>query len=185
MSSRVSSLSAARGFGLVEVMVSVLLLAVGVLGFVGLQTVSIDASSDGLVKSNIITVMRDASDRVRFNPTELDTYRAELIELDEALESTGTATEPTNNCLDRTCTPEEQAELDSFQAATKAYESGFRLQMDTCPGTENNGIMQTECLIGSWGETSPTVGSDADVDCIDDATGTYFRAADCLIMEIQ
>ena len=177
--------SAERGFGLVEVMVSVLLLAVGVLGFIGLQTVSIDASSDGLVKSNIITLMRDASDRIRFNPTEIGTYKTELAKLDEAFESSGTAAEPSKTCLDSTCTPEEQAELDSYQAANRAYQAGFRLQMETCPGTENNGIMETECLIGSWGDTSPTVGSDSDVDCIDASSGTYFRAADCLIMEIQ
>lgn len=45
--------------GLLEVLVALILLAIGVLGYVALQLRAMDASSEALSKSQAILVMRD------------------------------------------------------------------------------------------------------------------------------
>lgn len=173
------------GVGLIEVLVSLLLLAVAVLGYIGLQTRTVAATSDGLTKSNMITIMRDLADRVRYNPTAIAAYQSNLDTYSGSYKSSGTATKPSKDCDKAVCSAAEQAAFDAFDAATRGYQSGFDIRMAICPGTAGNGIMETRCLLGSWGDTTATIGAAATTDCIDTATGNYFRQSQCLIMEVQ
>lgn len=173
------------GVGFIEVLVSLLLLSVAVLGYIGLQTRTIAATNDGLTKSNIITIVRDLADRIRYNPTAIAAYGTNLETFSTSFASSGSATKPTTDCNSATCTAAEQAEHDAYDAASRAYASGFDIRMVICPGTAGNGVMETQCLIGSWGDTTATIGAAAATDCIDTTTGSYFRQAQCLIMEVQ
>lgn len=73
--------------------------------------------------------------------------------------------------------------------------------MHPCPNTGGNGadvtsnIMFSYCLISAWGNTTATVGSDEDTDCltatvidVDDVVeqvgGNYHSKATCMMMEI-
>ena len=178
-----------RGVGLIEVMVSLLLLAVAVLGYVALQSKALSATDESITKTNIITLVRDVADRVRYNPSVMDDYQSSLAEYGKKFENSGTTAAPTPDCLTAVCNAKQQAAKDSFIAAQKAYRSGYQLAMVVCPAAAS-GIMQTRCLIGSWGSTLPTIGSDTDpsdgsMDCIDGTAGDYHRGSECLIMEVQ
>ena len=173
------------GVGLIEVLVSLLLLAVAVLGYIGLQTRTVAATSDGLVKSNMITIMRDLADRIRYNPTAIAAYRTDLNTYSEDYKTSGAATAPETNCDAATCSAAQQAAFDTYEAVTRSYSSGFSIRMEVCPGTTGNGVMETQCLLGAWGDTTATIGTTAATDCIDQTTGNYYRRAQCLIMEVQ
>lgn len=178
-----------RGVGLIEVMVSLLLLAVAVLGYVALQSTALSATDESITKTNIITLVRDVADRIRYNPSVMDEYQAELKDFGDKFEASGATAAPTPDCQSAACTAMQQAAADSYIAAQKAYASGYRLAMVVCPAAAT-GIMQTRCLIGSWGSTTPTLGADSDpndgtMDCIDDSDGNYHRGSECLILEVQ
>ena len=57
----------AGGFSLIEVLVAVLVFAIGVLGVVGLQTVGIQANSDSSTRSQALALAYDMADRMRSN----------------------------------------------------------------------------------------------------------------------
>ena len=170
---------AQSGVGLIEVMVSLLLLAIGVLAYIGLQASAVKETSDSMARGNLLTIFRDIGDKIRYNPTAIATYKNSI---------NSTATTQTS-CQTGTCNPEAQAISDSYDVTSKASEEGFSLAMQICPGTAGKGVMQTYCLIGSWGTTSPTISSAAKTNdtknCLDEGSGNYFRGAECLVMEIQ
>jgi type IV pilus assembly protein PilV len=57
----------AGGFSLIEVLVAVLVFAIGVLGVVGLQTVGMQANSDSSTRSQALALAYDMADRMRAN----------------------------------------------------------------------------------------------------------------------
>ena len=63
------SIKSQQGVGLVEVLVALLLLAVGVLGYSILQFRAIDASSEALTRSQGVLVLRSLAEGIRANPT--------------------------------------------------------------------------------------------------------------------
>lgn len=65
---------AQAGVGLLEVLVALILLAIGVLGYVALQLRAMDASSEALSKSQAILVMRGLAENIRTNSTQASQY---------------------------------------------------------------------------------------------------------------
>ena len=57
----------AHGFSLIEVLVSVLVFAIGVLGIVGMQTVGLQANTDSSARSQALALAYDMGDRMRSN----------------------------------------------------------------------------------------------------------------------
>jgi type IV pilus assembly protein PilV len=58
----------AQGFTLVEVLISVLIMAVGVLGATGLQLRGLDANRDALMRSEATQLASDIANRIEVNP---------------------------------------------------------------------------------------------------------------------
>jgi type IV pilus assembly protein PilV len=64
-----TTLPAARGFTLIEVLVAVLLFSIGLLGVAGLQTAGLKTTNQSYQRTVAITAMRDMADRMRANMT--------------------------------------------------------------------------------------------------------------------
>ncbi len=56
-----------RGFTLIEVLISILVLSVGVLGVTGLQLIALDANRDALLRSEANQLANDIVDRIEVN----------------------------------------------------------------------------------------------------------------------
>lgn len=189
-----------KGVGLIEVLVSLLLLAVSVLGFIALQTRSAEATSESLVRTTALGIVSDLRDKIRFNISALDDYETDINTWNDNSKSAGTM--PTfsgKECgLDKNeavissesivtaklCTPGEQSAIDSYMAVKEAYDNGFQLGMADCPASVATGEINSKCLIVSWNKTNPKIGATADTDCMN-SDGDYHQKADCMIMEIQ
>ena len=65
-----NNLKAQAGVGLIEVLVALILLAIGVLGYVALQIRAMDASSEALTKSQAMIVMRGLAENIRTNSVQ-------------------------------------------------------------------------------------------------------------------
>ncbi len=73
------------GFSLIEVLISVLVLAIGLLGLAALQTQGLRASTDSYVRSQATTLAYDIIERMRTNRSNVATYTAaDLTALDPA-----------------------------------------------------------------------------------------------------
>ena len=164
-----------RGIGMIEVLVALLLLAVGVLGFSALQSYAVYATTESLNRTQALTVMRGLAERIRVN----DTSPATLAIYKDLMKS-GKPLAPTERCSTTSCDATQLAAVDVYDARNVAWESGIQLGMATCPGTV--GIGQRQCLLAAWDKTTPTIATDND-SCMS-LDGIYRMQATCIVMEI-
>lgn len=177
------------GVGLIEVLVAILLLAIGVLGYVALQLRAFDASSEAVRKSQSIVIMRGLAESMRVNKTQMTNYSA-FVRSYTGFSSSTTAPK---NCFNEVCTPEEFAQFDAYQAARNADQLGIKLTMDNCPGVTSSMTIRRQCLYSFWGKTSPAINTSgtgaaattsADVSTCMGSDGIYVSGASCLMMEV-
>lgn len=164
-----------RGVGMVEVLVALLLLAVGVLGFSALQSYAVYSTTESLNRTQALSIMRGLAERVRVNSTTKDT----LAEYKKAM-GVGQPTAPTNRCMDMACDPKELAAIDVYDARAAAWESGIQLGMAACPGTVKRN--ERQCLLAAWDKTTAVIGADENA-CMD-LEGAYRQQSTCIVMEI-
>ena len=62
------------GVGMVEVLVALILLAIGVLGYSALQLRAIDAGDEALVKSQSVMLLRGLTESIRVNTQGQGSY---------------------------------------------------------------------------------------------------------------
>ncbi|MBQ0797954.1 MAG: type IV pilus modification protein PilV [Porticoccaceae bacterium] len=95
-----------QGVGLIEVLIAVLVLSVGILGVAALQITGKQALSDASQRSVATGLARDIAERMRSNPSELESYETTL--------GGGTITEP-STCRNSNCTTAQLAARDLFE----------------------------------------------------------------------
>lgn len=180
-----------QGVGLVEVMVSLLLLAVAVLAYAALQVQAIKSTDESLQRSQSLVMMRNLGEKVRTNPSAIMTYANQL---NEAIKL------PDNNCgldgriITVLCSPDQLAKAESYYFKEKLVNTGLKMTMYPCPTTREkttDSIMYSYCLLSAWGDTTPTIaqattqdsnGAESH-DCISN-NGSYLPKATCIMMEL-
>ena len=160
-----------KGVGLMEVLVALLVLALGVLGFVALQYRAVEASNEGEYRIQAINIARDVAEKIRVNRTAINAYTT-------GLSATGVTTLPTPNCFNGYCNATQKAIFDSALVQLSATRMGMTVNMMTCPGVANN----RRCVYVAWGDTAATADGE-DIDCTLD-TGTYTPNSTCVVMEV-
>ena len=193
-----------QGFGLVEVMVSLLILAVAVLGFTAMQGQAIKATDESLERTQSLVMMRNMGEKIRINPTAIPVYRVAI--------NTAATTIPSNTCglkgTGTPCNPTELATAEAYFFTQDMSNRGFTVNLHPCPSTGegvDTNIMYSWCLISAWGDTRPTIGTDiktkdiegestdGKMDCLTPQSvannqinkgGQYHSGATCMFMEI-
>lgn len=164
-----NTIKSQKGVGLIEVLVALLLLGIGILGFVALQYRAVESTSEAINRVQAINIARDMAERIRVNRDAIATYKTQ----------TGTATDQLNfatDCVSNNCTAADLADFDVSQVAAKAATLGMTINMLTCAGNSNG----RNCIYVAWGDTSATNGTGTG-DCTNGST--YNSASTCLIME--
>lgn len=88
----------ARGFTLVEVLVTVVVLALGLLALAGLQAMSKKSAFEAMQRTTAGVLANDLVARMRSNSSVLDNYLAEEISADEVPTSENDCAAPNANC---------------------------------------------------------------------------------------
>ena len=194
------SLHQQQGIGLIEVMVALLLLTVSILGYTALQGQAIKSTDEASERTQSLVMMRSLAERIRANPAAISTYENQI-------NAANVPSAPSNQCgmngqpVTTLCTPAQLATAESYQFRTELSNYGFQIQMHPCPNTggtsddASNNIMFSYCLLSAWGDTTPTIGTDANTDCltervvsdegdVETAGGSYYPKATCMMMEI-
>ncbi len=113
-----------QGFTLVELLVTVVVLAIGLLGMAGLQTTGLSANQSAYHRSQATVAISDIIDRMRSNTTGVTNN--DYVE-DGSTLTVNTSTSTTGqDCIDNTagCTPAELASHDIAQWARYFSTSG-------------------------------------------------------------
>ena len=164
-----------RGVGLMEVLVSLVILAIAVLGFAALQFRAIDAIQEANDRTAAMTLARDLAEKIRVNRTQLSKYKSEI-------NAPGNAT--TKNCIradsdepadpiTSMCTRTEMATFDARQLLGAAKQKNMTIIISDCQGGDR------QCVYVAWGGTVITATSQAN--CM--VSGVYVAGAKCLVME--
>ena len=132
------SLQRQRGFSMIELLISVVIMSIGVLGMVGLQMIAMQQNRSAMMQGEATLLANDIFDRMRANPGT--TYSSDL----EGAFTT------TTNCEGNTCTETEMAAYDILRWRCSINPLGADLT--TYPG----------CVALGWPDTT-----DADVNITD------------------
>jgi len=112
-----NSVAAQRGVGLIEVLIALVIFAIGVVGMAGLQLGTISVTMDSTQRSHVVAKSQDIADRIRSNGIApslyLDTYNAPGTNFCEtAAAVTSCADDAANDAA--TCKPDQLRAFDLF-----------------------------------------------------------------------
>lgn len=163
------------GIGLVEVLVALVLLAIGVLGFTALQLKAVDATGEALTKSQATLILRGLTESIRANSSGQSSYPAAV----KSYIGIGDKT-PSKKCFNSVCTSAEMAAYDAYLAADAASKLGISITMADCPGVGNT--IKRQCLFAAWDDTAAKLKANDYSACMQ-SNGIYEFSAKCLMME--
>lgn len=171
-----------RGVGLIEVLVALVILALGVLGFTALQLRALDAAQEATEQSIAMNTARDLAERIRVNRTALAAYKTAIntkVADDDKLICIGTESReasPATKKIDLPkCNPTVMAQHDAVEILKKINAQGQTIVIADCVGSS------LSCIYVAWGKTNITASNISQ--CVDTTTGIYQVDTKCLVME--
>ena len=186
-----------RGITLVEVLVSLLILGVGVLGFIGMQMRALGGSSEAYERSQATSIASDFVERVtsQMSYPPKDPVTSKLYTRDKMMSyynpanlwtPWGASEARDTTCLVGSCNLAQMAAYDikelRFYVSRLLPNGQARLGM--CPDrvTASSPALEQNCLYVAWADTTPTIGTAAP-NCVD-TNGNYVTNARCVLMRI-
>lgn len=157
------------GVGMVEILVSLLVLAIGVLGFTGLQLRALNSTGDSHYRSQAMAIAQDLTERVAVNYLVREFYRGAGNWPDAAVVSGSLP----QDCVGagKRCTSAEIAAWDidqiTWQAGNLLPEG--RVLLRACEGSSNS------CVMVSWNNLDP--------DTCENQSGAV-PGLDCVVLEV-
>ena len=120
------------GFSLLEILISLVIMSVGMMGLAGLKLVAIKGTNEAHFRHEASLLMADLADRMRANEEAVDNGTYELST------AVDLSTAPSPDCSSKACTADELAKYDQYQIALKMSVAmpGSSLLI-TCPSTCN------------------------------------------------
>ena len=163
MRSRISR-KAQQGLSLLEVLIALLILAIGALGFAGLQMKALHTTNDANYRARAMLLAQDAIERIQANPTQLTNYQT-----GSSWASPGT---PGSGCTGASvCEPSAMLAEDIAQltySASTMLPNG-QIITSSCP------FNSMTCVTVSWGDQALN-------DCMGGG-GIDSSQPQCLVME--
>lgn len=202
-----NSLKTQQGVGMIEVLVALLLLAIGVLGFTALQLRAVDATNEALYRVQAMSIARDLAEKIRINPYALTVFKKDgtVISADNDVpayvqamvdaNASSAAVASWSGCYGTaTCTSANMAIEDVRQVINKASQQGMKINLMNCQSSNTTTDSTTnvsttttanlnssrKCIYVAWDKTNATDG-DATTDCAQ--YGIYKDGSKCIILE--
>lgn len=198
-----------KGAGMIEVLVALLLLAIGVLGFTALQLRAVEATNEALNRVQAMNIARDFAERIRINPYALTVLKANntAIENNSDISAYVSAINDNKDSEDaytwascyqtNSCTSSQLATQDVQQVVNKAFSQGMKVNLIPCKsstmttGTNDDGVKETTvsssdianqrmCIYVAWSKTTPDDSADEN-SCAQ--YGIYKDNSKCIILE--
>jgi type IV pilus assembly protein PilV len=162
------------GVGLVEVLMALLVLAIGVLGYAGLQLVALKGAEEASYRAHASLIAQDALERFLGNEGQIANYMDKDAWRDDYLVG-GEEPEGWKDCVTVACTPNQMLQWDikqlSWMAAT--FLPAGRILGTDC---EHNGNIY--CVVVSWEEEQDPAGY------LNDDGVNLDEGSTCVVMEV-
>lgn len=165
-----------HGVGMVEVLVSLVILAIAVLGFAALQFKALEAVQESNDRTSAMTLARDLAERIRVNRTQLSVYKSQLNAASNQSAAINCVKADTTTAAATTivmCSRSQMAAFDVVQIKAYALQKNMQMVMSACQGGDR------QCIYVAWGDTQ--VSADNQEHCM--KAGVYLAGAQCLVME--
>lgn len=193
-----------HGVGMIEVLVSLILLSIAVLGFSALQLRAVEATNEALSRVQAMNIARDLAERIRINPYALTVLNssnspisatsADSAYIKAAKDFKDSSTPHTwSSCYKASsCTSAALAQEDVKQVVDKARLQGMKINFLNCQSSETTTVDEEtvvvatdiqstrKCIYVAWDQTLPTDGT-GETDCAQ--YGSYREGANCVILE--
>ena len=153
-----------RGVGMVEVLVSLVILSIAVLGYAVLQIRALEASLEASNNIQAMNIARDLAERMRMNREGISEYKP--LKSDAEVE----------DCATDFCSPLALAQFDYSNVQQRAAQLGMSINVLACPES----VLSRMCVYVAWDETRPVDGQEKDT-CTNGVA--YQPNAKCVIME--
>jgi type IV pilus assembly protein PilV len=104
-----------RGAGMIEALVAILVLSIGLLGMLGMQTAALKYEQSSWIRSALSSNIASLADRIRANSGSLATaytYTRSYADERAAIEASNTYFDPATDCDSTVCTAAELATYD-------------------------------------------------------------------------
>jgi type IV pilus assembly protein PilV len=146
----------ARGFTLLEVLIAVVVLALGILGGVGLQLASLRARHQAVLLSQATQMATGLAERMRANPSQAGIY----LSLDYDAFAAPPPAAPAALCHDMACTPNQLALFDLHEARQQltAHLPAGRVLICRDAGLWSGGALRWACTGGAAGPVVVKIG---------------------------
>ena len=163
-----------KGAGLIEVLVAVLVLGIGVLGYAGMQLFALQSAEEASYRTHATLIGRDALERFLLN-AGWDSWTVYFNAGNwPDKPAVGQADFP-EGCMTSDCQGPELARVDIAQLAWSAANSlpgGMVMASDDC-----GGVPSPSCVVITWSEMEPA-------DCLDDYPNIpSSRDYHCVVLE--
>lgn len=151
-----------RGVSLLEVLIALLVLAIGVLGFAGLQLTSLNQSTAANHRVTAVLIAQDAVERLELNPSRRNDY------LSSGWTAGSLGGSPSASCINSNCSAAAMATWDIAQLTWQAANQlpAGRITASDC--AFNN----MTCMVVSWDGQDPGacttasgINTDSDSNC--------------------
>ena len=162
-----------RGVGLIEVMIALLVLAIGVLGYAGMQLTALKAAEDANNRAQATLLGQDALERFLTNEAAMAAY-TNVDEWPDRSVTPGKKPAELNDCITKSCSSDDLASWDinmlAWQAANRL--PGGMIAVDECQHAA--GI---SCVVISWNEDEPG-------DCMTNDGVNTDEGTSCVVLEV-
>tara|TARA_A100001391_G_scaffold192411_2_gene166656 strand:+ start:215 stop:736 length:522 start_codon:yes stop_codon:yes gene_type:complete len=162
------------GVGMVEILVALLVLAIGVLGYAGLQLNALKSTEDANIRSQATALARDALERIIANPQARSTY-LQQNSWNTGAGALGEAPPSNPDCMASSCDSDQMSVWDRntlrWQAGNLLPAGKIRVQ--PC----DSGSTLTSCVVVAWGDQALD-------GCIDGGDINTDDSAKCVVMEV-
>ena len=128
-----------HGFSLLEILISLVILSVGMVGLAGLKIVAIKGENESHFRHEASLLMMELADRIRANPAGVDAGSY------EAHDGISVTTAPSPLCDDGSCSASQLATFDMYSVAKKISVAvpGSSVSI-TCPSNDCSTISAIE-----------------------------------------
>src|SRR5690606_11453329 len=139
-----------RGISLIEILIALFVLAIGVLGYAGMQLFSLRGAEDAGYRATAMLIAVDTMERITLNSEQEPAYFSSGAWPTTAVTPGGAYPDA---CMSSACTDAQLVDADIDQLAWGAANNlptGMIRAQNDCTG-----VPSPDCVVVSWGEVTP------------------------------
>lgn len=154
--------SSQRGVGMVEVLIALLVMSIGLLGYAGLQLRALNSTEEAHYRTQAMAIAQDLAERIAANPQSMAQYVTDA----NWAQVNAAAGKPNgwDACLTpaANCTPDQMAASDIFQIS---WQSALLLPGGQVAAADCDASAAV-CVTVTWNDTTPDTCDPPGDDCV-------------------